>query len=93
MYRDQLNAILSFKEKQSHVATDFEERDVIALARKGSFGVAVVLRIRNGRIFSRDKLLLKQLDDNDETTLKTIDYLLKPPRKPLIFVYFKPRFN
>ena len=72
MYRDQLNAILSFKEKQSHVATDFEERDVIALARKGSLGVAVVLRIRNGRIFSRDKLSLKQLDDNDETTLKTI---------------------
>jgi len=72
MYRDQLNAILSFKEKQSHVATDFEERDVIALAREGSLGVAVVLRIRNGRIFSRDKLSLKQLDDNDETTLKTI---------------------
>ncbi|HJM12225.1 MAG TPA: excinuclease ABC subunit UvrC, partial [Candidatus Marinimicrobia bacterium] len=72
MYRDQLNAILSFKEKQSHVATDFEERDVIALARKGSLGVAVVLRIRNGRIFSRDKLSLKQLDDNDESTLKTI---------------------
>jgi len=72
MYRDQLNAILSFKEKQSHVATDFEERDVIALARKGNLGVAVVLRIRNGRIFSRDKLSLKQLDDNDATTLKTI---------------------
>ena len=64
MYRDQLNAILSFKEKQSHVATDFEERDVIALARKGSLGIAVVLRIRNGRIFSRDKLSLKQLDVN-----------------------------
>jgi len=72
LYRDQLSAIDSFKRKQSHVATDFTERDVIALEREGSFGVAVVLRIRNGRIFSRDKLLLKQLTDDDGVTMKTV---------------------
>ena len=71
LYRDQLSAIDSFKRKQSHVATDFTERDVIALAREGSYGVAVVLRIRNGKIFSRDKLLLKQLTD-DEIIMKTV---------------------
>ena len=84
LYRDQLSAIDSFKRKQSHVATDFTERDVIALAREGSYGVAVVLRIRNGKIFSRDKLLLKQLTD-DEIIMKTVitrfymdsDYLTK----------------
>ena len=52
-YRDQLNAIKSFNENQSNVATDFEERDVIALARKDRIGVAVIIRIRNRRIISR----------------------------------------
>ena len=72
IYRDQINAIKSFKEKQNLVATDFEERDVITLAREGNVGIAVVLRIRNGRIFSRDKLSLKQLNDDEPSILKTI---------------------
>ena len=71
MYRDQLIAVESFKKNQSHVATDFTERDVIAIVKEGNLGVAVVLRIRNGKIFSRDKLLLKQLND-DSVTMKTI---------------------
>ena len=62
-YRDQLNAINVFKKKQSQVATDLTERDVITIVKEGEIGVAVVLRIRNGKIFSRDKLHLKQLLD------------------------------
>ena len=72
IYRDQVNSIRSFKENQSHVATDFQERDIIVLERKDTLGVAIVLRIRNRRIFSRDKLNLKNLDSNDSKTLKTI---------------------
>ena len=72
VYRDQIRAIESFRDKQSHVATDFTERDVIAVAREGNTGVAVVLRIRNGKIFSRDKLYLKQLTKEDNITLKTV---------------------
>lgn len=72
MYRDQLDAIRSFKERQSHIATDFEERDVIALAREENLGIAVIIRIRNGRIFSREKLSLQGLDENDDATLKTV---------------------
>jgi len=72
LYRDQINAIKSFKEKQNLVATDFEERDVITLAREDNVGIAVVLRIRNGRIFSRDKLSLKQLSNDEPSILKTI---------------------
>ena len=72
IYRDQINAIKSFKQKQNLVATDFEERDVITLAREGNVGIAVVLRIRNGRIFSRDKLSLKQLSNDEQSILKTI---------------------
>ena len=72
MYRDQLDAMKSFKEKQSHVATDFEERDVIALAREETLGIAVIIRIRNGRIFSREKVSLQGLDENDPVTLQTV---------------------
>ena len=71
-YRDQLNAINVFKKKQSQVATDFTERDVITVVKEGEIGVAVVLRIRNGKIFSRDKLHLKQLLDDDASILKTV---------------------
>jgi excinuclease ABC subunit C len=72
IYRDQLDAIRSFKDRQSHVAADFEERDVIALSKEGNLGIAVVIRIRNGRIFSREKLSLQGLDENDGATLQTI---------------------
>jgi len=72
IYRDQLQAIQSFKEKQSHVATDFKERDVIALTKDREIGIAVILRIRNGRIFSRDKLAIKKLDEQDSVNLKNI---------------------
>ncbi len=71
-YRDQLNAINVFKNKQSQVATDFTERDVITVVKEGEIGIAVVLRIRNGKIFSRDKLHLKQLLDDDASILKTV---------------------
>ena len=72
IYRDQLNAIDLFKKKQNHVATDFTERDVIAIVREDDIGIAVVLRIRNGKIFSRDSLHLKQLTNDDGNTLKTV---------------------
>tara|TARA_B110000444_G_scaffold38549_1_gene34211 strand:+ start:102 stop:1931 length:1830 start_codon:yes stop_codon:yes gene_type:complete len=72
LYRDQLSSITSFKNKQSLVATDFVERDVIVLVKKEDFGIAVILRIRNGRIFSRDKISLKQLDSDDSVNLRTI---------------------
>ena len=72
IYRDQLNAIDLFKKKQSHVATDFTERDVITIVREDDIGIAVVLRIRNGKIFSRDSLHLKQLTNDNGNTLKTV---------------------
>ncbi|MEC9307044.1 MAG: excinuclease ABC subunit UvrC [Candidatus Neomarinimicrobiota bacterium] len=72
MYRDQLQAIRSFTKRQSQVAVDFVDRDVIALARKTDIGIAVVIRIRNGRIFSREKIPLKGLDNQDADTMKSV---------------------
>ena len=72
MYRDQLEAILSFTERQSQVAADFEDRDVFALSREGSLGVVVIIRIRNGRIFSREKISMQRLDEKDSGTMKLV---------------------
>ena len=72
MYRDQLEAILSFTERQSQVAADFEDRDVFALSREGSLGVVVIIRIRNGRIFSREKISMQRLDEKDSGAMKLV---------------------
>ena len=72
IYRDQLEAINTFREKQSLVANDLKERDVVVLANERSFGVSVVIRIRNGRIFSREKIYLNNIDSNINDVMKSI---------------------
>ena len=65
MFRDQLNAVRRFKERQRKVTADFDDRDIFALARENDIGVMTILRVRNGRIFGREKLSLQNLDDNE----------------------------
>ena len=72
MHRDQLEAIRSFNERQSKVSAEFEDRDVFALAQEGGLGVVVIIRIRSGRIFSREKISLQRLDEKDSYTMKTV---------------------
>ncbi len=72
MYRDQLHAIGRFKDRQRKVTADFEDRDVFALAEEEDYGVAVIVRIRNGRITSREKLSLRNLDQSDAVMMETI---------------------
>ena len=71
-YRDQLKAINSFVDKQSKSKIDFKDRDVLGLAKKDNFGIMVIIRIRNGRIFSREKISLQRLDSNDKNTYKMV---------------------
>lgn len=72
IFRDQLHAIREFKKHQRKVASDFEDRDVVALARDGDYAVAVIVRIRNGRITSREKLSIKNIDELESTMMQTI---------------------
>jgi len=72
MYRDQLHAIGKFKDRQRKVAADFEDRDVFAFAKEEDYAIAVIVRIRNGRITSREKISLRKLDELDAVTLETI---------------------
>ena len=67
--RDQLKAINSFKVGQRKLEADFSNRDVIGYQNKDKHFVVVILRIREGRILSREKISL----DSDES----IDNILR----------------
>ena len=72
MYRDQLNAIKNFKDRQRKVAADFDDRDVIALSRKDNMCISVVVRIRNGRIHSREKISMNISDETDSDIIELV---------------------
>ena len=72
IYRDQLIVIKTFQEKQKLISSNFEDRDTIAFAKNNPIGIAVVLRIRNGRIMSREKLTINNLDNSDKKNIATI---------------------
>ena len=72
IYRDQLLAIKEFKKKQTKINADFDDRDVIGYAKENDFGIVVIVRIRNGRIASREKLSIANLDENDANLFKTV---------------------
>ena len=72
MYRDQLNAIKNFKDRQRKVAADFDDRDVIALSRKNNMCISVIVRIRNGRIHSREKISMNISDETDSDIIELV---------------------
>ncbi|MBC8256060.1 MAG: excinuclease ABC subunit C [Candidatus Marinimicrobia bacterium] len=61
-YRDQLNAVTQFTRKQKKASQDFKDRDVLVVSAENSYGVGVVMRIRNGHIMGREKFNLKVHD-------------------------------
>jgi excinuclease ABC subunit C len=54
------------------VAADFDDRDIFALARKDDIGVMTVLRVRNGRIFGREKISLQNLDEDESAVFASV---------------------
>lgn len=72
LFRDQWRAVQSFKARQRKVAADFEDRDVFALARQAELGVVTIIRIRRGRIFSREKYSLQGLDQDDPAVFQSV---------------------
>ena len=72
MYRDQYNAIRRFTERQRKVTADFNDRDIFALARKDDIGVMTIIRVRNGRIFGREKVSLQNVDENESIVFASV---------------------
>ena len=49
-----------------------EDRDIFALASKNDIGIMVIIRIRNGFIYSREKISLQNLFGSESDTFKTV---------------------
>ena len=72
IFRDQLHAIQEFMDKQTKINADFDDRDIIGFSKENDFGIVVIVRIRNGRIASREKLSLNNLDSDDGAVIKAV---------------------
>ena len=72
IYRDQLNAVQGFSSKKSHNSSAFDDRDIFALSSKDDLGIMVIIRIRNGFIYSREKIALQNLFGAESDTFKTV---------------------
>ncbi len=108
MYRDQLAAVKSFKEKQRKVAADFDNRDVFAMAKQDNMCVTVIVRIRNGRIHSIEKISINIDDERDADIFESVitqfylnsDFIPKtinvadvPTNKKQLMVWLKEKRN
>ena len=60
--RDQIKSIESFTRRQRKVTANFEDKDIIALAVEESDACAVVIRLRNGKIVGREKMMMSGVD-------------------------------
>ena len=72
LFRDQLRTVQNFSSKKSYTNSVFDERDIFAVAKKDGIGVAVVIRIRNGFIYSREKISVKNLFSDDQKSYSSI---------------------
>jgi len=64
--RDQIQAIEQVVARQKIVSTRLEDRDVVALARQGDTGQAVVFQVRQGKLVSEESLTLRGTADKSE---------------------------
>lgn len=90
--RDQLVAVKDFKERQRKITADFTDRDVFALAREENLGIVVIVRVRQGRLFSREKISFQGLDEDSEVLKSIITrfYMDADSIPPEISLPFKP---
>ncbi len=72
LFRDQLRAVQNFSSKKSSTNSVFDQRDIFALAKKDGIGVAVVIRVRNGFIYSREKISLQNIFSNEQKSYSSI---------------------
>ncbi|MDP7621987.1 MAG: excinuclease ABC subunit C, partial [SAR324 cluster bacterium] len=54
------------KNRQRKVLVDFHDRDIFSIAHEEEIGVAVIVRVRGGRFFSREKIYLRQIRTPEE---------------------------
>jgi len=71
-YRDRIEALQSVLQKQSVDVGEVVDRDIIAVTREGTVGVAVVMQVREGVLIGRqDFQLSADVEETDQNVLET----------------------
>lgn len=68
-YRDQINAVSSYAQKQRVDIGDFEDRDVLAFRAENDDCAMVVLRLRNGKLIGREHFYLSGVDSKSASEI------------------------
>lgn len=68
-YRDNINLLNRYFHKQSVEFTDFKDRDFISLITREDSGAVVVLRVRQGKMLSKDTVFLEQVSNTAENEI------------------------
>ena len=72
-FRDQIRAVEHFTSGQNMVLHRDVDMDIFALAREGDIGMAVIFRVREGKIIGRFHFQLQGMEDQAEgTALKAV---------------------
>ena len=57
--RDNLNLLQHYSRRQSVEFRDFQDRDFINLVSEGDIGVAIVVRVRQGKMIGKDTIIIE----------------------------------
>ncbi len=64
-FRDQLRAVETFSNRQRKVSATFDDKDIIALSVRDKDACAAVIRLRNGKVMSREKVYLLGVEEDN----------------------------
>ena len=64
-YRDQLEAVHSYVSRQRLRTSDFEDRDVLGVARQENLTCGILIRIRSGKLIGKEQFRFRGTEDED----------------------------
>jgi len=68
-HRDQLEAVRSYVSRQRLKTSDFEDRDVLGVARQENLTCGILIRIRNGKLIGKEQFRFRGTEDEDLPTI------------------------
>ncbi len=68
-YRDQLEAVRSYVSRQRLKTSDFEDRDVLGVARQDNLTCGILIRIRAGKLIGKEQFRFRGTEDEQLSTI------------------------
>lgn len=68
-YRDQLEAVRSYVSRQRLKTSDFEDRDVLGVARQENLTCGILIRIRSGKLIGKEQFRFRGAEDEEMSSI------------------------